>query len=358
MKFMENLSSPRHGRIISLSVKNTVLALICCVTLSGCNSSENAAAPQVGDPARTAVASPMLDRAKVIGAGSLSAISALPETELRKVEEAQEPAFQELRACDQAVIGTAVSVCEGKSVLLVLTKNRSGRLPSKLRGVEVVEFPIGEVQAQSYYCGTSTGRPAECNGGTLGAIVTDGTRNYWLSNWHVLVDGQGKIGDNICSPGRVDAGCGASPVVGTLSRFVPVRLDGSLNSVDCAIARITAGSVSPIEAAGTNSFKPTGQIRNAFLGMAVKKVGRATGYTTGTVIGLNVRVDVNYGYGVGTFAGCVMTTNMCKKGDSGSLVCDASTNNPVALLFAANSSATFGCPIGSVFSALGVHIAN
>ncbi|MEQ1832637.1 MAG: hypothetical protein ABL977_06235 [Candidatus Eisenbacteria bacterium] len=260
----------------------------------------------------------------------------------------------------QDVVGTAASTLDGRPVVLVLTRKPVGRLPGLVRGRRAVEYVVGDVTAQAYYAGTSFGPSTSCSEGTAGAIVTDGIRNYWLSNWHVFVRQTGAVGSPIVSPSRVAMSCGTSTTVANVSRFVPVKFDGSTNTVDCAIARIVPGtSVSAIQAAGSNSYRASATTVKPVVGLLVKKVGASTGFTTGKITAINVALNVNYaGIGPARFAGVVMFSPMCTNGDSGSLICTQAGNNPVALLFAASNTATFGCPIGSVFTAIGAHVAN
>jgi hypothetical protein len=265
-----------------------------------------------------------------------------------------------LKRHSREVVGTAASTFKGHPVVLALTRRPMRALPERVAGRRVMELVVGEVTAQAFYCGTSTGRANMCNAGTLGAIVTDGTRNYWLSNWHVFVRNAGVVGDAINAPGRVDVGCGTSNLVGNVSRFTPVRFDGSYNTMDCAIARIVPGtSVSAIQSAGANSFVASATTKPATIGLAVKKVGRTTKLTTGKVTAVNASLPVAYG-GIGSanFRGVIIFSRMSEEGDSGSLICTQSGNNPVALLFAGSPTTSVGCPIGTVFSAMGAHIAN
>jgi hypothetical protein len=271
---------------------------------------------------------------------------------------AQDEVSRSLIGVHGDVVGTAVSIYQGEPVVLALTRRATSGVPATIAGVRVVQYVVDDLHAQAYYCGTSTSRTDQCAAGTLGAIVTDGVRNYWLSNWHVFVESAGAVGDAVDSPGRVDAGCSTTPVVGAVSRFTAVRFDGSANTVDCAIAKITASSVSAIESAGSRSFLPSAQVVAPAVGQTLKKVGRTTGFTTGTVVGVNATVYVKYGTRVAKFVNCVITGSMSQPGDSGSLMCTASGNNPVALLFAGSSTTSVGCPIGAVFSAMGAHIAN
>src|SRR5215213_11783212 len=47
-----------------------------------------------------------------------------------------------------------------------------------------------------------------CCSGTLGALITDGTTQYILSNNHVLARGdQAVAGEDVSQPGLIDNGC-------------------------------------------------------------------------------------------------------------------------------------------------------
>ena len=75
--------------------------------------------------------------------------------------------------------------------------------------------------------------------------------------------------------------------------------------------------------------------------MAVQKVGRTTGYTTATVTGVNVTVNVGYSSGTARFVNQIQIsgTNASKSGDSGSLwVTNNGNKNPVGLNFAGNKT--------------------
>jgi hypothetical protein len=62
-------------------------------------------------------------------------------------------------------------------------------------------------------------------------------RYYILSNNHVLANSNNaNIGDAILQPGPFDGGVLPSDLIAHLSRFVPIRFDGSCNFVDAAIA--------------------------------------------------------------------------------------------------------------------------
>lgn len=297
--------------------------------------------------------------ARLVTTAELAASGPIDDSQLTAVMAVQDAAMVSLSRRNSDVIGTGASYWNGQPCLLILTRQQTSGLPCQVEGVPALQYVVGEISAERYYCGTSTSRDDQCAAGTLGAIVLDSERNYWLSNWHVFVGGSGQHGDRIDAPGRLDAGCQHTTGVGTVSRYVAVKFDGSTNYVDCAISRIIPGtSVSPIQSAGANSYNPVGDPVTPSVGLSVKKVGRTTGYTTGSVIATNVTSYVWYGQRLALFAGCFLTNAYSAAGDSGSLICTRNGNRPVGLLFAGSSTTTLGCSAARVFNALGAHVAH
>jgi hypothetical protein len=95
--------------------------------------------------------------------------------------------------------------------------------------------------------------------------------------------------------------------------------------------------------------------KEAELGMEVKKSGRTTGLTSGTVQLLDASVQVGYGAGkIALFTNQILTTNMSQGGDSGSLLVDGEGKKAVGLLFAGSDQVTIHNPIGFVKDALKV----
>lgn len=96
------------------------------------------------------------------------------------------------------------------------------------------------------------------------------------------------------------------------------------------------------------------------IGMSVRKHGRTTGLTTGTITLLNATIDVGYNTSIGRrtarFTGQIMTTGMSQGGDSGSLVVDANSQQAVGLLFAGSGTVTVCTPIEQVLQALNVQL--
>ena len=94
------------------------------------------------------------------------------------------------------------------------------------------------------------------------------------------------------------------------------------------------------------------------LGMDVQKYGRTTRYTTGSVLQVNVTVQVSYGPGkTATFVGQLMAGGMSAGGDSGS-ACLNMDKELVGLLYAGSDNSTIFNPIQDVFEELGVTLSN
>lgn len=214
---------------------------------------------------------------------------------------------------------------------------------------------------------------AFCCSGTLGALVQDaGGNQYVLSNNHVLArTNLAALGEDVIQPGLIDQ----NPVcardlndgVADLSGFVPIlfktKTTTPTNTVDAAIAQVRSGAVdssgfiSDIGVVNSTTLNPA-------LNLAVKKSGRTTGLTAGTITAVNVTVDVTYSKACGgggkqtaRFIGqfLVQPGSFSDGGDSGSLIVeDVNTAAPraVGLLFAGSSTVTVANPIQAVLDAL------
>jgi hypothetical protein len=172
--------------------------------------------------------------------------------------------------------------------------------------------------------------------GTFGAIVEDRvTRAQMaLTNFHVAsVDAGWSVGDTMAQPGRVDGGTCPADIFGTLTRAVlSDHVDGAVVSInaaastDCSIQDI--GDVKG-QAAGT-------------VGLPVRKRGRTTGLTYGSVESIDATVSIDYGDGLGVHTlkdqlriqvDAAQSPKFSDHGDSGSVVV-TSDNKVIGLLFA------------------------
>jgi hypothetical protein len=187
-----------------------------------------------------------------------------------------------------------------------------------------------------------------CCSGTLGALLTDGTTQYILSNNHVLGrSDQAVAGDDVSQPGLIDSNCNVATVVGDFTVASPLG-----SNVDAAIAQLRPGTmdstgfVEDIGVPSSSAIAPT-------VGLSVVKSGRTTGFTTGSIGSINTSVTVQYQRGCGggkkfnvSYTGQVVinSSTFSAGGDSGSVIFSNSGKNPVALLFAGSSTATIGNP--------------
>lgn len=213
-------------------------------------------------------------------------------------------------------------------------KHRPLRAGSSVGQGRIYNFP-----GYSWYCYT----------GTLGGFpkLSDGT-TVILSNNHVIaLDNPqfriGKVGDPIIQPGTLDNGDIAIDKIGALKNWITIpnkssgnaKFDGGIASIDSGIG---------VDLNGLCNY-PTNYTVAPAIGMKIKKAGRTTGCTTGTIQALDVSLDVNFcssGTCLAHFVGQIQTSaNMSNAGDSGSVVVtDDSNNNAVGLLFAGSGNGT------------------
>jgi hypothetical protein len=267
-------------------------------------------------------------------------------------------------------------------------------LPATVSGIPTDVIQTGPIRALQSR--TDRHRPApggvsighrDITAGTLGCLVKKDGQTFILSNNHVLANSNdAQIGDPILQPGPYDGGRLPQDHIANLEQFVPISIAGAPivcptargiaallnllarllgsgarlaaisagveeNLVDAAIARpLNLEDVSDeILEIGTLQGTARGE-----LGMAIKKSGRTTGFTTGQILQVDVSVNVQYGTGrVAFFTDQLMAGAMSQGGDSGSAVLDES-NRLVGLLFAGSDNSTVINRIENVFSALGI----
>lgn len=294
---------------------------------------------------------------------------------------------------------------EESVVVFVKKKIKKGDLrsheviPEKIENTKTDVIEIGEMRlllnTQRYRPvrpGCSIGHFA-ISAGTLGAIVRDkrtGER-LLLSNNHVLAnvtngrDGRARQGDAILQPGAYDGGKLDKDTVAYLYRFAPIskimtesdcpvavaavstvntvfkmvkpsysmklmKTSNQNNIVDAAVAKLAQVEVN-------EEILEIGMVRGTAdpkLGEKVKKNGRTTGYTEGTIKAVDVTMKVALGedsYAV--FTEQILSDIKSAPGDSGSLILD-SNNRAVGLLFAGSESATLFNKIANVMKELDI----
>jgi len=335
----------------------------------------------------------------LVAIGILTALAAMPVSAqvrggpgLEIAIAAQERHTNSLMANPQ-VVGTGVGLnAEGEPAVIIFTETQRGGFPRTLDGVPVVVRQSGRIYAlpkcnnppcgggggggeetidrtarfeRPVPIGVSTGHP-DITAGTIGARVTDGTNVYALSNNHVYADeNQADIGDAVVQPGAYDGGSSPADDIGTLASFVPIVFSTSANNtVDAAVALSSTadlGNSTPSNGYGTPRSIPT----QVSINQKVKKYGRTTGLTTGSVYAVNATVNVGYSTGVARFVNQIVIQpgGFSGGGDSGSLiVVDGKGRNSgddrraVGLLFAGSAFFTIANPIDAVLDRFGVAI--
>jgi hypothetical protein len=221
----------------------------------------------------------------------------------------------------------------------------------------------------------TTGGKITCCGGTLGALVANGTTQYILSADHVLArSGAGAPGEAILQPGLIETQCSTqgTTMVANLTLGSFNLQNTSAATVDAAIAQVVAGEVdtsgkilllgNAVDASGVPvaGAPQAGQGQAPSNGLMVAKSGRTTGLTCSAIGSIMDRVTVQYATncdGTGTkfsvtYANQVSVTggDFSGAGDSGSLIVTQSDATPVALLYAGSSMDAVGNPISAVLS--------
>lgn len=282
------------------------------------------------------------------------------------------------------VVGTGTGVdANGQPAIFVFTKSKTlakpRAIPAKIEDFPVVIKVTGEFKAEvdpasrfprPVPIGVSTGNFNQCSAGTIACRVVDGDGYVFaLSNNHVYaLTNIAPAHSLILQPGRIDGTpiCDKdrNDVIGKLGPVAPIKFDGSFNTIDAALAQTNTdwvGNATPADGYGT----PQSTTKTASIGMKVKKYGRTTSLTNGTVAFVNVAVAVNYGapFGIAFFKDQIIViskTEWSAPGDSGSLVVTKSGNFPVGLHFAGANleDGDLGVenPIDAVLSFFGVNI--
>jgi hypothetical protein len=278
---------------------------------------------------------------------------------------------------------TAPTQVPNPASVTVTAVAQANTVVSKSASVLVVASNINQ-QAQNIpiKLGTSGGNANDsstqgnliyCCGGTLGSLLQRNGNYYILSDNHVLArSDSASIGDNIIQPGLIDASCSTAgtTTVGNLTQYVNLEAAGT--NVDAAIAQIvsgtvdTTGSILSLGSTATGGTPDPGPPHAgsgvfANIGEAVAKSGRSSGLTCSTIDAISIQTSVSYQKGCNTGATFSVTYTgqisvaggaFSASGDSGSLIVDQNTADPVALLYGGSDTDTVGNPVSDVLNAL------
>ena len=241
----------------------------------------------------------------------------------------------------------------GKQALLIFVSKKEAasalspkdRLPKAIGKHQTdVVGRTGSLKAQGL---TSRVRPLKAGYSCGHKKVTAGTIGGWfvdkdgdlvgLSNNHVLANtNRTAIGAVTVQPGTYDSPNWRSNRVGNLKDYVRIRRTN--NTQDSAIFKPHPNV--GIDMTLQNIGEVVGFNENIQVNDPVQKLGRTTGYSTGSVIATNATVWVQYDRGKSfEFDDQIITSHMSEGGDSGSLLCDMD-GNAAGLLFAGSDTVT------------------
>ena len=264
-------------------------------------------------------------------------------------------------------------------------------LPNELDGVPVTAHVMGKLKAgpiaamstmgHSHFferngriaCGGSCAPSREQYAGTLGAFLTDGSRHYALSNNHVFAAcNHTPPAMPILAPAAVDAmpHRRAPSQVCLFQNMVELR-SGAPDlvppmDIDAAYAVVPdANQISSWQGDEINGFDTPGVVAAPQAGMRVKKYGRTTGLTTGTIEAC-VPTPWLLPYEAPKFQAEVWFRDtwtiladdgspFALAGDSGSLVVTEDGTAAVGLIFAVNRGGGYAifCELTRVLAAFG-----
>jgi len=300
------------------------------------------------------------------------------ENALNKAIEAQNKHTKDLMQIS-GVIGTGVGLNEEDEAtpeIIVFTEKDVKDVKKELDGFKTRVVNVGKVEGfggkpggtstgftgtySPVPCGVSVGNDLECASGTLGCVVqsrTDPGKRYALSNNHVFArENAGSLGERLDQPGRYDNSCNQTGQFATLAGFNTISATTS-NAFDAAIAEYTTNNYTLSMV--NNLYTPSNTVVQPAVGLAVKKVGRTTGLTTGKIGAINVTIKVSYVFGTATFTNQIYVKGQfIKAGDSGSLMVTSTGNNPVGLDFAGSGNSSFASPIQPVLDYFNVDVAS
>jgi hypothetical protein len=165
-----------------------------------------------------------------------------------------------------------------------------------------------------------------------------------------------KFGLGQCQPSRFEVSAECS-TIGNLIQAVPIIMGGFYqNTVDAVFVKSNRNLVNKTI---LDIGDPSPQLQAPVVNLQVRKSGRTTGLTQGTIQSINVTGIVSLGAcGVAKFIGqiAIVPGNFADAGDSGSpIVGDTDSSGrrrPVGLLFAGSSTVIFANRISDVLGAL------
>ena len=308
----------------------------------------------------------------------LDAYHTLFETYLTRTEADYDVDFSETHITNISGLGVSRHKVQGIEqdhvglcvLLRMSTQEIKGvpNFPKDINGIPIYAEVVGHAEPSAF---TARVRPAPggysvCNlndsAGTLGCVVSYGSKTGILSNWHVLYDVKGNGAEKtVTQPGPHDGGAAPADTIATLKYAVPpVFIASAYGEVDAAIGEVsdTANVSKKLAKTSSVTYAIGAGTLDPVEGMEVQKSGRTTEYTVGKIKKIGVTQDIGpYANGkTGHFTNIFTVEGTSGTwgagGDSGSLVTRKSDAVPVGLHFADGGGLGYECEIKKVLSAL------
>jgi hypothetical protein len=239
------------------------------------------------------------------------------------------------------------------------------RIPPDINGLATDVVETGKIIAAMPATGGCSGANPQVAAGTLGCLVRGRStgNSFILSCYHVLANlSNPNVGDPVFQP-AVQAG--GMVEIGKLYGWLNLNPSGG-NLVDCAVASIDTPGTFTSGLQGIGQINPVPIAAN--LNQQVMKSGSVSpGVTYGIVTDISADVSVNYP-GLSQAFGFVQQIVVegtdgyfAQEGDSGSLVIDQNSHQPIGLLFSVGQDSSgnllaFVNPIQQVLDQLNVDI--
>ncbi|MBK3625289.1 hypothetical protein JHN59_10605 [Streptomyces sp. MBT49] len=242
-------------------------------------------------------------------------------------------------------------------------------VPAKIAGVPTDVVQSGEFVAfaqRGRYRPAPSGVSLGHSSGTTGTLGFFARRDgdlFVVGCNHVLAcENQSTVSDVIVQPAPEDGGSAAGDAVAELSSWVKLRFGRSRNRVDAAMAVVTepVRTVSPaifdVGPIGRGLCQPQDDLK-------VLKYGRTTGLSRGVVTDYPVTARVRHGLRRAFMADQMIVESVDGRpfsdhGDSGSLVVEEGTFNPVGVVCGGTEDYTVVSQISHVLDELGVSFAH
>ena len=190
--------------------------------------------------------------------------------------------------------------------------------------------------------------------GTLGAIVCDESKKpqYFILSCNHILAVNGRAPDNSQIVSLPPVGVAPEPIGTFPGEGFYIEIGGRpINSVDCALARLDESKSGNLAGAGKSAAPG-----DPMLGNRVHKFGAITGLTYGKIVDVKADVCADYSFGNFRFNDQVLIQGESEEfawdGDSGSIVVDDASGQPVAMVFAEAGEYAVACPLKPVLAQL------